>query len=140
MAVIDRRPAASVAMMSIETTTSTRLDPSSERRFDPASGVLWLGENGDDAFAEINRVLPGMNGGWVQIAGPVERIAQFAELIFLAGETLGERGALSFARGAATIEFVSEFCSRDEPDGETADDEAYCQHRRGENNFHGSLY
>jgi glucose/arabinose dehydrogenase len=45
--------------------------------FDPFSGKLWLQENGDDSFSELNLVEPGMNGGWVQIAGPVERIAQF---------------------------------------------------------------
>jgi aldose sugar dehydrogenase len=45
--------------------------------FDPVSKVLWMGENGDDAYAEINRVLPGMNGGWVQIMGPVERVADY---------------------------------------------------------------
>ncbi len=45
--------------------------------FDPKSGDLWLQENGDDSFSEINRVVPGMNGGWVQIMGPVERIEQF---------------------------------------------------------------
>jgi aldose sugar dehydrogenase len=45
--------------------------------FDAASGVLWLGENGDDAFSEINRVLPGMNGGWIQIMGPVQRISDY---------------------------------------------------------------
>jgi len=45
--------------------------------FDPESGDLWLQENGDDTFSELNRVLPGMNGGWVQIMGPVERLAQF---------------------------------------------------------------
>lgn len=45
--------------------------------FDPKSGDLWLQENGDDSFSEINRVVPGMNGGWVQIMGPVERIDQF---------------------------------------------------------------
>jgi glucose/arabinose dehydrogenase len=48
--------------------------------FDPRSGHLWLEENGDDSFSEINRVEAGMNGGWVQIAGPVERIAQFKEI------------------------------------------------------------
>ena len=48
--------------------------------FDPFSGDLWLQENGDDSFSELNRVLPGMNGGWIQIAGPVERIAQFKEI------------------------------------------------------------
>jgi aldose sugar dehydrogenase len=48
--------------------------------FDPASGSLWMQENGDDSFSELNRVRPGMNGGWVQIAGPVARIQQFKEI------------------------------------------------------------
>jgi glucose/arabinose dehydrogenase len=47
---------------------------------DPLSGSPWLQENGDDSFSELNRVEPGMNGGWVQIMGPVERIAQFKEI------------------------------------------------------------
>ena len=37
--------------------------------FDPISGGLWEQENGDDSFDEINRVEPGMNGGWIQIMG-----------------------------------------------------------------------
>jgi aldose sugar dehydrogenase len=45
--------------------------------FDPISGVLWIGENGDDAFAEINRILPGMNGGWIQIMGPLSRLREY---------------------------------------------------------------
>ena len=45
--------------------------------FDPYSGTLWNQENADDAFDEINRILPGHNGGWVNIMGPVERIAEF---------------------------------------------------------------
>ena len=48
--------------------------------FDPVSGALWEQENGDDAFDELNRVEPGMNGGWVQIMGPVDRIAQFKSI------------------------------------------------------------
>ena len=40
--------------------------------FDPSSGSLWDTENADDAFSELNRVVPGMNGGWIQIAGPLE--------------------------------------------------------------------
>ncbi|MFU8854656.1 PQQ-dependent sugar dehydrogenase [Micromonospora sp. SL1-18] len=47
---------------------------------DPATGNVWIQENGDDSFSEINRLEPGMNGGWVQIAGPVQRIAQFKEI------------------------------------------------------------
>jgi glucose/arabinose dehydrogenase len=48
--------------------------------FDPISGNLWLEQNGDDSFTELGRVTPGMNGGWVQIMGPVERIAQYKEI------------------------------------------------------------
>ena len=48
--------------------------------FDPASGALWAQENGDDSFSELNRVDAGMNGGWIQVAGPVDRIAQFKEI------------------------------------------------------------
>jgi glucose/arabinose dehydrogenase len=47
---------------------------------DPVSGSVWLQENGDDSFSELNRIEPGLNGGWIQIAGPVERIAQFKEM------------------------------------------------------------
>ena len=47
---------------------------------DPRSGNLWLQENSDDAFSELNRIEPGMNGGWIQTMGPVERVAQFKEI------------------------------------------------------------
>ena len=47
---------------------------------DPGSGNVWLEENGDDSFSELNRLEPGMNGGWVQVAGPIERVAQFKEI------------------------------------------------------------
>ena len=45
--------------------------------FDPVSGSLWDEQNGDDSFTEINRVEPGANLGWVQVMGPIDRIAQF---------------------------------------------------------------
>jgi glucose/arabinose dehydrogenase len=48
--------------------------------FDPLTGTLWTQENGDDAFDEINRVVPGFNGGWIQIIGPVNRIDQFKSI------------------------------------------------------------
>lgn len=48
--------------------------------FDPKAGHLWLQENGDDAFSELNLVEPGMNGGWIQIMGPVSRISQYKEI------------------------------------------------------------
>jgi glucose/arabinose dehydrogenase len=45
--------------------------------FDPISKVLWMSENGDDSFDELNRVTAGFNSGWIQAMGPVERIDQF---------------------------------------------------------------
>jgi aldose sugar dehydrogenase len=48
--------------------------------FDPYSGDLWLQENGDDSYPEINRVQPGMNSGWVQIMGPVGRIEDYKQI------------------------------------------------------------
>jgi glucose/arabinose dehydrogenase len=48
--------------------------------FDPKSGNLWLEQNGDDTFTELNLVEPGMNGGWIQVMGPLDRIAQFKEI------------------------------------------------------------
>ena len=48
--------------------------------FDPVSGNLWDQQNADDAFDELNLVEPGMNGGWIQVMGPVERIAQFKSI------------------------------------------------------------
>ena len=44
---------------------------------DPLSGNLWDQENGEDAFDELNRVERGMNSGWIQITGPVERLAEY---------------------------------------------------------------
>jgi len=48
--------------------------------FDPLSGNLWDQENGDDAFDEMNRVTAGSNDGWVEIMGPVSRVAQFKQI------------------------------------------------------------
>lgn len=45
--------------------------------FDPLSGNLWDEENGDDSFDEINRIEPGADNGWVQVMGPIDRVAQF---------------------------------------------------------------
>ncbi len=45
--------------------------------FDPVSGALWVTENADDAYSELNRVVPGMNGGWIQMGGPMSRLADF---------------------------------------------------------------
>ena len=48
--------------------------------FDPVSGSLWETENADDAFSELNRVVPGMNGGWIQLAGPLSRLADYKQI------------------------------------------------------------
>lgn len=45
--------------------------------FDPVSGSLWETENADDAYSELDRVIPGMNGGWIQFAGPLSRVADW---------------------------------------------------------------
>ncbi len=45
--------------------------------FDPVSGTLWLEENGDDSFTQLRRITAGENSGWVQIRGPVSRIAEY---------------------------------------------------------------
>jgi aldose sugar dehydrogenase len=45
--------------------------------FDPQGGGLWMQENGEDAFDEINRVEPGMNGGWIQFMGPAARVPEY---------------------------------------------------------------
>lgn len=45
--------------------------------FDPIGGFLWVTENADDAYSELNRVIPGMNGGWIQLGGPASRLPDF---------------------------------------------------------------
>jgi glucose/arabinose dehydrogenase len=47
---------------------------------DPKSGNLWQQENGEDAFDELNRVEAGQNSGWIQIAGPADRIGEYREI------------------------------------------------------------
>jgi glucose/arabinose dehydrogenase len=48
--------------------------------FDPRTGNLWLEQNGDDSFTELDLVQRGMNGGWIQVMGPLARIDQFKEI------------------------------------------------------------
>jgi hypothetical protein len=49
----------------------------SESRRTPSRGYL-MQENGDDTFSELNRLE--LNGGWIQIMGPSERLAEFKEI------------------------------------------------------------
>lgn len=48
--------------------------------FDPYGRDLWVTENGDDSFSEINRVEAGSNGGWIQIMGPQHRFFDFKDI------------------------------------------------------------
>jgi glucose/arabinose dehydrogenase len=45
--------------------------------FDPFTGSLWTQENADNSYTELNLVDPGHNGGWIQMMGPLERVADF---------------------------------------------------------------
>lgn len=48
--------------------------------FDPFSGNLWMQENGEDAYDEINLVEPGLNSGWIQIHGPIGRLSEYKQI------------------------------------------------------------
>lgn len=52
---------------------------------DPQTGDLWTSENGGLAFDEINRVVRGFNGGWIQVMGPLSRIADYKSIEVAAG-------------------------------------------------------
>ncbi|MDQ4101884.1 MAG: PQQ-dependent sugar dehydrogenase [Thermoproteota archaeon] len=41
--------------------------------FEPITGKLWITENGDNAYDEINMVNPGFNSGWHKVMGPIGR-------------------------------------------------------------------
>jgi hypothetical protein len=41
---------------------------------------VWISENGEDAYDELNLVHPGFNSGWIQIMGPVEDVADYKEI------------------------------------------------------------
>jgi aldose sugar dehydrogenase len=44
--------------------------------FDPVTDLLWMSENGPDAYDEVNLVRPGFNSGWERIMGPNDRDPQ----------------------------------------------------------------
>jgi glucose/arabinose dehydrogenase len=60
--------------------------------FDPVSGNLWITENGDDAYDEINIIQPGFNSGWHKIMGPIGRANRTIEndLITFNGAKYGD--------------------------------------------------
>ena len=46
----------------------------------PGLAATLDAENGDDTFAELNLVEPGLNGGWIQVMGPLSRVAEFKDI------------------------------------------------------------
>lgn len=59
--------------------------------FDPLTGDLWNTEPGPNSYDEINRVTPGMNGGWEQIVGPDARSSKgIADLWMAAGASYSD--------------------------------------------------
>ena len=62
--------------------------------FDPESGHLWDSQNGDDSFDELNRVEPGSNLGWIQVMGPISRVAQFKQIETTLGSHWGHKWVL----------------------------------------------
>jgi uncharacterized repeat protein (TIGR01451 family) len=73
-------PLAGQALMNIRKLYAYGVRNSFGMMFDPLSGNLWTEENGDDCCDEINHVTAGLNGGWVQIIGPVSRVAQYKQI------------------------------------------------------------
>jgi hypothetical protein len=47
---------------------------------DPMSGNVWISENGEDAYDELNMVPPGFNSGWIQVMGPASDVADYREI------------------------------------------------------------
>jgi glucose/arabinose dehydrogenase len=41
--------------------------------FEPVTGKLWITENGDKVYDEINIAKPGFNSGWHKVMGPIGR-------------------------------------------------------------------
>jgi len=56
---------------------------------DPMTGNVWISENGEDAYDELNLVKPGFNSGWIQVMGPAADVADYREIetTALHGET-----------------------------------------------------
>jgi glucose/arabinose dehydrogenase len=47
---------------------------------DPVTGNVWISENGEDAYDELNLVKPGFNSGWIQIMGPAANVADYRQI------------------------------------------------------------
>jgi glucose/arabinose dehydrogenase len=47
---------------------------------DPMTGNVWISENGEDAYDELNLVRPGFNSGWIQTMGPAGDVGDYREI------------------------------------------------------------
>ncbi|HEX6281542.1 MAG TPA: PQQ-dependent sugar dehydrogenase [Nitrososphaera sp.] len=78
--------------------------------FEPVTGKLWITENGDDVYDEINIVEPGFNSGWHKIMGPIVRTNMTVEndLIIFDGANYGDPIFSWYAPvGVTDIEFLN---------------------------------
>lgn len=78
--------------------------------FDPMTGKLWMTENGDNVYDEINIVEPGFNSGWHKIMGPIIRTNMTIEndLIIFDGAKYGDPIFSWYAPvGVTDIEFLN---------------------------------
>jgi aldose sugar dehydrogenase len=78
--------------------------------FDPITGKLWMTENGDSVYDEINIVEPGFNSGWHKIMGPIVRTNMTVEndLIIFDGAKYGDPIFSWYAPvGVTDIEFLN---------------------------------
>lgn len=78
--------------------------------FDPMTGKLWMTENGDNVYDEINIVEPGFNSGWHKIMGPIVRTNMTIEndLIIFDGAKYGDPIFSWYAPvGVTDIEFLN---------------------------------
>jgi glucose/arabinose dehydrogenase len=78
--------------------------------FDPMTEKLWMTENGDDVYDEINIVEPGFNSGWHKIMGPIVRTNMTIEndLIIFDGAKYGDPIFSWYAPvGVTDIEFLN---------------------------------
>ncbi len=76
---------------------------------DPVTGLLWDTENGPAEYDEVNRVIPGMNSGWMRISGPVARDPEGLSDLFVIPGSSYQDPALSFfdTIGITAIAFLS---------------------------------
>jgi glucose/arabinose dehydrogenase len=78
--------------------------------FEPVTGKLWITENGDDVYDEINIAEPGFNSGWHKIMGPIGRSNMTVEndlIIFDGAEYQDPTFSWYTPVGVTDIEFLN---------------------------------